>query len=91
MTRKSRRRVSKKNKKCFLGKGLKYPICTKQAKPTCQGVLAAKSRAALMEHTRSPYANNRSRRMAKSVIKKAKKLAKKHGCHHVYDRFRGKL
>jgi len=91
MTQKSRRRVSKKNKKCFLGKGMKYPICTKQAKPTCQGVLAAKSRAALMEHTRSPYANSKSRRMAKSVNKKASRLAKKHRCHRVNDHFRGHL
>jgi len=67
------------------------PICLKDGRPSCQGVLAAKSRAALVDHTRSRYASSKSRRMAKSVHKKASRLAKKHGCHHVYDHFRGKL
>ena len=91
MSSAARRRLAKKNKKCFLGKGMKYPICLKSGRPSCQGVLAAKSRAALVDHTRSRYASSKSRRMAKSVHKKASRLAKKHGCHHVYDHFRGKL
>jgi hypothetical protein len=91
MSSAARRRLAKKNKKCFLGKGMKYPICLKDGRPSCQGVLAAKSRAALVDHTRSRYANSKSRRMAKSVHKKASRLAKKHGCHHISNHFRGKL
>ena len=91
MTSAARRRLAKKNKKCFLGKGKKYPVCAKSGRPSCQGVLAAKSRAALVAHTRSGYANSKSRRMAKSVHKRASRLAKKHGCHHISNHFRGKL
>ena len=91
MTSAARRQLAKKNKKCFLGKGMKYPVCTKRGKPSCHGLIAAKSRSSLVDHTRSRYTNSKSRRMAKSVHKRASLIDKKHGCHHVYDDFRGKL
>jgi len=91
MTSAARRQLAKKNKKCFLGKGMKYPICTTRGKPSCHGLIAAKSRSALVDHTNSRYINSKSRRMAKSVHKRASRLAKKHGCHHTSNHFRGKL
>jgi hypothetical protein len=91
MTSAARRQLAKKNKKCFLGKGMKYPICTTRGEPSCHGLIAAKSRSALVDHTNSRYINSKSRRMAKSVHKRASRLAKKHGCHHISNHFRGKL
>lgn len=51
-------------KSCFLGKGMKYPVCNSDGQIDCRGVLAAMQRS----------------RKGSSVHKKAMALGKKHGC-----------
>ena len=68
---------------CFLApKGRKYPICAKNKKPTCQGLIAAYGRAALVASS-----NNKGSALAHRVKKKAAALRKKHGCVHKSDKY----
>ncbi len=91
-SRSKRRRKSRSKKKwrpgsyrnrlkasCFLDpKRRKYPICNRNGKVTCQGVKAAKSRAAMVAGTRN--AKKSLRRIARSVFRRAKSLEKRMGC-----------
>ena len=51
---------------CFLGKKMSYPFCNNDARIDCKGLLAAKQQASM--------------KRKKSMVKKAKKMGKKHGC-----------
>ena len=64
---------------CFLDpKGRKYPVCDKNGRIVCQGVKAAKSRAALVAATRR--VNSAARKNARRVRKKAQILEKRLRC-----------
>jgi len=64
---------------CFLDpKGRKYPVCDKNGRIVCQGVKAAKSRAALVAATRR--VNSAARKKARRVRKKAQNLEKRLRC-----------
>lgn len=68
-----------------------YPDATRQNRPSCQGVLAAKMRSALQMHTRAPYGSAKSRRQARQVNAKATRLARAHGCTSMRSPYRKKL
>ena len=64
---------------CFLDpKRRKYPVCNKNGKVTCQGIKAAKSRAAMVAGTRN--AKKSLRLKARSVFKRAKSIEKRKRC-----------
>ena len=75
-------------KRCFLDPdGRRYPICGRNKKPTCQGLMAAYGRAATVAATSRN--NSKSRALARKVKKKAAALRKKHGCKHKSDTYKG--
>ena len=93
MTRSSRMKLYKRDPSCFLlppmhGEMPKYPICDKKGKKLCEGVLSAKMRADLVKNTFGEYGNKRSRTSAKSVSKKASKIARDHGCGKMASLYR---
>lgn len=51
-------------KRCFLGRGMKFPVCNEDEKLDCRGILAAVQRS----------------RKGTKIHKRAKALGKRHGC-----------
>jgi hypothetical protein len=77
-------------KSCFLGSDYSYPICPAGKKsPSCRGVIAAYSRAAAVAG-RARKHGTRGGARARSVMRKASALRKKHGCEHTWDTFKRK-
>ena len=73
-------------KSCFLGSNYSYPICPAgKRSPSCRGVIAAYSRAATVASR-----GTRGWARARSVMRKASALRKKHGCEHTWDTFKRK-
>lgn len=73
--------------RCFLApKERKYPICGKNKKPTCQGLIAAYGRAATVAG-RARKSGTKGGALARRVKKKAAALRKKHGCLHRSDKY----
>ena len=93
MTRAARMKLYDEEPSCFLlppmhGEMPKYPICDKEGKKLCEGVLSAKMRADLVKNTFGEYGNKRSRKSAKRVSKKASKIARDHGCRKMASLFK---
>jgi hypothetical protein len=77
-------------KSCFLGSDYSYPICpVGKRSPSCRGVIAAYSRAATVAG-RARMHGTRGGARARSVMRKASALRKKHGCEHTWDTFKRK-
>ena len=77
-------------KSCFLGSDHSYPICPAgKRSPSCRGVIAAYSRAATVAG-RARKHGTRGGPRARSVMRKASALRKRHGCVHVWDTFKRK-
>ena len=77
-------------KSCFLGSDYSYPICPAgKRSPSCRGVIAAYSRAATVA-SRARRHGTRGGARARSVMRKASALRKKHGCDHTWDTFKRK-
>jgi hypothetical protein len=77
-------------KSCFLGSDYSYPICpVGKRSPSCRGVIAAYSRAAAVAG-RARKHGTRGGARARSVMRKASALRKKHGCEHNWDTFKRK-
>ena len=75
-------------KECFLGSNYSYPVCpVGRRSPTCRGLIAAYSRAATVAGRARRHGTKGGPR-ARSVMRKASSLRKKHGCEHVWDKFK---
>ena len=73
--------------RCFLDpEGRKYPFCGKNKKPTCQGLIAAYTRAATVAG-RARKSGTKGGALARRVKKRAAALRKKHGCVRKSDKY----